>query len=325
MKRILLRLGDCVFVMRPLILIPAWSFFLLGAAAGSRRSPHPYTPDAFYYGFACLTAILVTAYLLNQIFDQESDRLNRKGHFLTQGIFRVRTVLLMALVVFSLASFLFRSVNDAQRSPLVFALALSLAYSLPPLRFVARPVVDLLANAVGYGGIAYATGFAAFDPSIASAAVLSLPYLFLVGATFLHTTILDIDGDRDAGKTSTSVFIGERASAVLACLLAGAGLVPAVLTSYNRYGDIISPVILSAGFVVFVYAAVKLLRTRDRSASSNAVQLTTATVTIPAVTAWPIYLVLILPLLISARYYYRARFGLSYPGPATTSGAPDDA
>ena len=33
-KRILLRIGDFIFVTRPLILIPAWSFYLLGARAG---------------------------------------------------------------------------------------------------------------------------------------------------------------------------------------------------------------------------------------------------------------------------------------------------
>jgi 4-hydroxybenzoate polyprenyltransferase len=316
MKRILLRLGDYVFVMRPLILVPAWSFFLLGAAAGSRQNPMADTPASLYYGFACLTAILVTAYLLNQIFDLESDRRNLKGHFLTRGIFKVRTVLVMAMVAFLFASYLFRSVGAAQRTPLVLALALSLAYSLPPLRLVARPFVDLLANAVGYGGVAYVTGYVAYDASIARAADLALPYVFFVGATFLHTTILDIDGDRNTDKTTTSVLIGVRASAVLACVLTVAGLFPAVLSAYRVHGEKSSLVILSIGLVVFVYAATRLLRTTNTSASSNAVQVVTVVVTITAAVAWPVYLALLVPIVVSARYYYRARFGLSYPGPA---------
>lgn len=319
MKKVLLRLGDFLFVMRPLILIPAWSFYLLGAAAGNRQSPHADTPASLYYGFACLTAILVTAYLLNQIFDLESDRRNRKGHFLTLGIFKVRTVLLMTVAAFLVASHLFRSVDAAQRAPLVLALALSLAYSLPPLRLVARPILDLLANALGYGGIAYVTGYVAYDASIAGAAVLALPYVFLVGATFLHTTILDIDGDRNTDKTTTSVLIGVRASAVLACVLAGAGLLLAVLSAYRTYAETSPPLILAVGFVVFCYAAFRISRTTVTSASSNAVQAATAVVTIVAAVAWPTYLALLVPIIVAARFYYRARFGLSYPGPAPTN------
>jgi 4-hydroxybenzoate polyprenyltransferase len=316
MKKLLLRLGDYVFVMRPLILIPAWSFYLLGAAAGERRSTWMSVPAPFLYGFACLSAILVTAYLLNQVFDQESDRRNRKGHYLTLGIFSVRTVVLMAVVAFLLASYFFRSVSAAQRIPLVLALVLSLAYSLPPLRLVARPFVDLLSNAVGYGGVAFVTGFASFDASIRDAVLLALPYFLLVGATFLHTTILDVDGDRDSGKITTSVVIGERRSAVLACVLAAAGLVPAVAVSFGTYGDRLSAMILGVCFVVFLYAAVKASGGRRSRASSNAVQAATVMVTLPAAISWPIYFTLLAPIIVAARFYYRARFGINYPGPA---------
>jgi 4-hydroxybenzoate polyprenyltransferase len=316
MKKILLRFGDYLFVMRPLILIPAWSFYLLGAALGERRGAIAAAPAPILYGFGCLTAILVTAYLLNQVFDQESDRRNKKGHFLTRGIFSVRAVVLMAMFAFLFASYLFRSVSAAQRIPLVLALVLSLAYSLPPLRLVARPFVDLLANAAGYGGIAFVTGFAAFDPSTRDAVLLALPYVLLVGATFLHTTILDVDGDRDSGKITTSVVVGERASAVLACGLAGAGLGPAAAVSLRIYGDKLSLMILAVCFVVFFYAAVRLYRERNSSASSNAVQAATVMVTIPAAISWPAYFALLVPIVVAARFYYRARFGINYPGPA---------
>jgi 4-hydroxybenzoate polyprenyltransferase len=320
MKKVLLRLGDYLFVMRPLILVPAWSFYLLGAAAGRRYAGDPtadiQAPAAFYYGFACLTAVLVTAYLLNQIFDVESDRLNRKGQFLTRGIFRVRTVVLMAMAAFMFASYFFRSLDAAQRLPLILALVLSLAYSLPPLRLVARPFVDLLANAAGYGGVAFAAGYTAWQPAVGDAVALSIPYVLLVGATFLHTTIMDLDGDMRSGKITTSVVIGVRASAVTACALAGAALAPAVAVSLRRFGDRLSPVIAAVCLVVFVYGAVRLLKTKDAAASSNAVQAATVTITIPAAIAWPGYFLLLAPIVVAARYYYRARFGISYPGPA---------
>jgi 4-hydroxybenzoate polyprenyltransferase len=327
MKRLLLRLGDYVFVMRPLILVPAWSFYLLGAAAGQRMSgvtprPADLAPDApaqFYIGLGCLTAILITAYLLNQVFDQETDRINDKGHFLTRGIFSVRTVVLMALVTFLIATYCFRFVDDAQRLPLVIAVVLSLAYSLPPLRLVARPFADLLSNAIGYGGVAYVAGFAAWHPPAPDAYLLALPYVFLVGATFLHTTIMDVEGDKRSGKITTSVVIGTAPSAALAWALSAAGLVPALAVSFARFGDKLAPVILAAGTAIFVHAALKLRKSRKDPVSSNAVQWATVLITIPAVVAWPAYLLLMIPLVVAARLYYRARFGVNYPGPAVSA------
>jgi 4-hydroxybenzoate polyprenyltransferase len=328
-KKLLLRIGDFVFVMRPLILVPAWSVYLLGAEAGRRTagaSPGPLegangTPAPFYHGFACLTAILVTAYLLNQIFDQESDRLNRKGHFLTRGILSVRTVVVMALIVFLFATYFFRFVQPAQRLPLTSAVILSLGYSIPPLRLVARPFVDLLSNAVGYGAIAFVAGFAAWDPTVADGALLAIPYVFLVAATFLHTTIMDFEGDKISGKNTTSVAIGIVPSAVLACVFSAMGLAAAIALSLPHYGDKLSPFILGASTAVFIYGAVNLRRSVTRGPSSNAVQAVTLMVTVPAAVAWPGYLFLLVPVVAAARLYYRARFGIQYPGPAAMGGA----
>lgn len=322
MKNLLLRIGDYVFVMRPLILVPAWSFYLLGAAAGRRAAgavPGPLDPvsgvaSPFYCGFACLTAILVTAYLLNQVFDQESDRLNNKGHFLTRGIFSVRTIVLMAVVVFLLATYFFRFVQPAQRVPLTIAVILSLGYSIPPLRLVARPFADLVANAVGYGAIAYVSGFAAWTPQVAEAALFSIPYVLLVGATFLHTTIMDIEGDRGSDKKTTSVVIGIIPSAVLACMLSAMGLALAITYSLLNYGDRFGIVILGVVTAVFIASAARLRRAATSASSSHAVQAATLVVTAPAVIAWPGYLFLLIPIVAAARLYYRARFGIKYPG-----------
>jgi len=316
MRRILLRIGDYIFVTRPLILIPAWSFYLLGASAGRDRTA--VAPPAFYYGFLCLTAILITAYLLNQIFDRESDRRNDKGHFLTRGIFKVRTAVFMAAAAFLCASYLFRSAGETQRTPLVAALVLSLVYSLPPLRLVARPVLDLLANAVGYAGVAYAAGYTAWGASSADAAARSIPYVALVGATFLHTTILDADGDAETGKITTTVAIGVARSAVLSGVLAASGWVWSLAVSLPAHGDWVAAVLLTLAIFVFASAAVRIAR-RPAAAtaiSSNAVQGAVAVVCVPAAIAWPWYLLLVVPVVVLSRFYYRARFGINYPGPS---------
>lgn len=326
-KRILLRIGDFVFVTRPLILIPAWSFYLLGARAGSSEPGGGAPAELLDAGLVCLTAILVTAYLINQIFDREADRLNHKGHYLTEGLLSVRTVVAMALVFFVVASIAFRNAVPAQRIPLAVSLMISLVYSLPPIRLCARPFVDLAANALGYGGLAFVIGFASRSELVISAWLQALPWVLLVGATFLHTTILDLDGDGRSGKITTSVKIGVGWSAFLAVLLAAAGTGWAWAVSWRGHSDLVAPVVLTIALAAFFYAYVRVGRAALSSGdgsqrlSSNAVQLSTLTTTAAAAIFAPLYLLVLVPLVILSRFYYRARFGLRYPGLARPGGA----
>jgi 4-hydroxybenzoate polyprenyltransferase len=319
LRRILLRIGDFVFVTRPLILIPVWSFFLLGT--GTRGVPWPGRDGALGYSFLCLTAIMVTAYLINQIFDRETDRHNNKGHYLTRGIFGVRTVVLMAMVTFAVASLSYQNTADGQRLPLALALVLSLIYSLPPIRLCARPFVDLAANAVGYGGIAFLVGHLAVDASVARGVERAIPYVLLVGATFMHTTILDIDGDRATGKITSSVMMGATASAWLALVLAALGLVWAAGLWWLR-GEVLPVVLVGLSLPVYIRSALAHSRgipERDRI-SSLTVQATTLIVTVAAAVIEPRYLLLAVPIVVASRFYYRQRFGVGYPGITRAAG-----
>lgn len=302
-ERILLRIGDYVFVLRPLILIPVWSFYLLGLhASGAPAGPS-------VYGLLSLTGIMIAAYLINQVFDTDADRLNDKGHYLTTGIFSARTIVLLALVALLAAMQMFRAAPHAQKVPLVLALILSLAYSLPPIRLCSRPFLDLAANAAGYGGVAYVCGYAAAGPDTAAAAWHALPWVLLVGATFLHTTILDAEGDARAHKRTTTVAIGIPASASTALVLAGAGVAAAFLLP----NGVIVRTVLPLSLPVFAYGYVTARR--GVPASSLVVQGATTVVTVAAVITEPWFLAVLVPLIIAARLYYRSRFGVSYPGP----------
>lgn len=289
---------------------PAWSFFLLGAAAGYQTGTgsalagsRPPFPEIT--ALLALTAILATAYLLNQIFDRETDRLNNKVFFLSRGLFTVKNLVFMALAYFLMASMLFHQVTAPQKLPLVMALLLSLTYSLPPARLCSRPAFDLLANAAGFGGIAFITGFTVYNPSSGEAIVLSLPYVFLTGGTFLFTTIMDLEGDRKTGKLTTGIAIGERNSERLACALIVAGLAIALAT---RNGMAVILVGLAAGVCIY------LLVRRPRGMHPLFVQAASLAVIVGATAAWPLYAAVIVPLVLLSRFYFQRRFGISYPG-----------
>ncbi|MFQ5512054.1 MAG: UbiA family prenyltransferase [Candidatus Krumholzibacteriia bacterium] len=306
----MLRLFDFVFVLRPLILIPAWSFYLIGAAQAEvpRSGTAAGLPSPSV--FVALTTILTTAYLLNQVFDRESDEKNGKCFYLSRGIFHARTLVIMALLSFLVASTAFRHVEGIHRGLLLGALVLSLFYSLPPLRLCARPFADMLANAAGYGGLAFALGYGASRPALAVVTAAS-PWALLVAATFLHTAILDVPGDRDSGKISTAVFLGAGTASWLAAFLHAAAVVTAILTR-NTAALWVTGALLPAA----AYAVVR----RDGRASSIVVQASTGVVAVAAAVFWPAYLLLIVPVVVLSRFYYKRRFGIIYPGLRNTSG-----
>lgn len=327
LKRIILRICDYLFVMRPLILIPAWSFYLLGSVV-ARRAAEGSSAAGLDVGLGCLTAIMACAYLVNQLFDQESDRYNNKCRYIADGIFKARSIILLAFVCFLVASTLLREVTPAQRTPLIAAMVLALAYSLPPLRLCARPFADLGANAVGYGGVAFVSGYGAVAPVGWETWMFALPYICLVGATFLHTTILDVRGDRASGKRSTTVVIGVPASLTLASLLTVAAFALAWLGPFRSDGDWTAPLVTGAALAMTV-AGLPVMRAHGRATgdpsepilrlSSHLVQGATAAVTLAAAVHWPAFFAVVIPLLGLSRFYYRERFNVEYPGPAKTA------
>ncbi len=307
-----------------MILVPAWAFYSLGAHA--HRVPRAFEHTAVIQSaFWCLSGVLAAAYVLNQIFDVESDRLNGKGLFLTRRVFRTRTMLLVALICFAGASLLYHNTRLIQRIPLVSALLLSLIYSLPPLRLCARPWWDLAANAIGYGGLAYVIGGGALSNDVIPMILRAVPWVLLVAGTFLHTTILDVEGDAAAGKHTTTVLIGERRSALLSLAFGAAAFVLTV-APWLRVGKIdwVPAIVTGGSLVAFAAAYYRLSHGRDLSiaeryairsrTSSYAVQVPTALVALAAAWKDPTFLVLLLPLVAFAHVYNHARFGVSYPG-----------
>jgi len=317
LARILLRAGDYIFVLRPLILVPVWSFYLLGARSGLLNAAPGATASVFPT-LACLTLLMASAYLINQVFDRRTDALNEKGHYLTRGIFSVRWVVGCAVALFLVAAWINRSLPAAQRAAMVAALLLAMAYSLPPLRLCARPFLDLLANAVGYGGVAFAAGYVAFDPAPAAAARAALPWMLLVGATFAHTTILDVAGDRAAGKRTLAVAIGAPRAARGAAIFALAASATAAV-AWRSTGDVLALVVTAPVALAYVRWAFPR-RTTPRS-SAHAVQGATALVALAAAWSEPLLLAVVVPLVLIARPYYRGRFGVAYPGPADDASA----
>ena len=286
---------DFFFALRPLVLVPAWSFFLLGHGLIAGEG----FPTL---RFLLLSLVLAAVHLVNQVVDAESDRLNGKGFFLQRGIFRARTYVLVASLLLGAALATAWGLGVAPVG-LSAAAALGLSYSLPPLRWSARPGCDLVANAIGYGGLATWIGAGEISAAVPWGARLGA-CMFAVGAVFLHTTLLDLEGDRRTGKQSSGVVLGVQRTRIVAAVLALAGCGAAAAAR--------APFLLGASLGLAVLATASWLAPRRCTSGMVSVGGTTL-FALAAGLHQPLFLLLLVLLVGATRIYYRRRFSLAYP------------
>jgi len=293
-----MRILDMFFALRPLVLVPAWSFFVLGQTLVRVPAPFP------WLRFILLSLVLAGVHLVNQVVDFESDRVNAKGIFLQRDIFSRRLYLLVACTCMA-AGLAVAATRNASPGLLAAATALGLAYSLRPLRLAARPGLDLVANAAGYGGIALLLGAGepALPPTGSWWPRLSCCML-AVGAVFLHTTLLDEDGDRRTGKTTTGVTLGPARTRAAAGILALAAAAVAVHAQ--------AAVLLLAASALALLA-VGAVAWPARVASRTVCVAGTAIFVLAAGWRTPLFLAGVLGLAVATRLYYKRRFDLAYP------------
>jgi 1,4-dihydroxy-2-naphthoate polyprenyltransferase len=292
-----MRVVDAFFALRPMVLVPAWSFFLLGHAAARHDAPFP------ALRLACFTLVMLGVHLVNQVMDRETDRINDKGYFLQRGIFAPRDYAIGAIAGLA-AGLGIASAAHASAGLLGVAAALGLAYSVPPLRLAARPGLDLVSNAAGYGVVAPLLGAgAAPDGAPGFSAAFLTSTACAVGAVFIHTTLLDVDGDRRTGKRTIGLVAGPRVGRALGAFLALAAAVWAVRTPWPLFGASALLAIVATGAAWIP----------GRISSRTVCVAATGAYGLAAGIVWPPFLVALFILAVTTRAYYARRFGLRYP------------
>lgn len=299
------RFQDYLFLTRPMILIPVWTFYLLGAYHGMRGD----VPDTgrLLAGAASFTALMGAVYIINQITDRDADRANRKLFLVPDGIVspgaaRIEAAVLIA-VAFLIAAFL------SARFAIVLAagLALGVAYSVDPVRLKKRAALDVLANAVGNGILNTLAGWAAIGAPLDGWYVLA-PYPFAVASVHLTTTLADIRGDAAAGLRTSGVLLGARAGLPTAAALMAAAAVAAALAG-NRPALYASLASLPA----FLIPAGGGRGERPHARLLFPAKVSTLIYSIVTGFLFPLYLPVLAVVILLTRRYYGARFGMRYP------------
>ncbi len=306
---------DYVFLLRPTLLFPVWAFLLVGfhrERFGGLGDLKPILdfPPPLLLGFLAYSLLMGATYVVNQIYDRETDRRNRKLFLLADGILPVTGawIYTVGLIVVSLGLlFLFRSKPQFSQILALWLASgfLGFAYSVPPLRLKGRPFWDLAANGVGYGVLNVLFGAALAHPVAPSFLGLTLPYLLAVGAVFLLTTLADLPGDRATGARTTGVVLGARPTAFLALVL----LSSALLAAYRLR----CPLVFWTALLVWPLFLIAVVRAHDRSWVPFVFRSAGALFGLLVAVKFPVFLLLGALTLLAMKLYYRQRFGINYP------------
>jgi homogentisate phytyltransferase/homogentisate geranylgeranyltransferase len=314
MMTILKKAADMIFLLRLPLLAPVWTVLILGWIAGN--------PSARIGEFACGTLficlfgfslLVASIYVVNQIQDIESDRINKKLFLLPQGIISIPTA--WTLAVICAAAGLAIAFTQGMWMFILFVLGfiVGILYNLPPASLKNRAAGGVTANSIGHGAITFLVGWLAAKNGQVMTAELLIPGLlsslapgFANGAVFLATTIPDAAGDRLTGKKTFCVAYGEKATAIAAVIMCVCALGTSFLLE-NHFWVMAVPAALS--LVIFINFAVTAKKESAFYSFKWPVFLLSAMVTLFV----PVYGALILITFVSGRIYYKLRFGIVYP------------
>jgi homogentisate solanesyltransferase len=257
---------------------------------------------------------VASIYVVNQIVDIESDRINHKLFLLPHGFLGIRTAwVLAALCATGGIGTALLWFDGVMAVLFLFGLVLGLLYNLPPARLKNGAIGGVVANFLGHGVCTYLVGWYAARwipgqgiPTVDEWLVPSLGPGFANAAVFLATTIPDAEGDRATGKRTFCVAYGEKATAVTAALFCLFALVSTLAMQYNRW---VMAVPTAMSLALFIYHAIVTRKEMAFQTFKWPVFLLSAFVSVHV----PTYGILILCTFFGSRAYYRWRFGIDYP------------
>jgi 4-hydroxybenzoate polyprenyltransferase len=313
---------DCFFLLRIPLLVPVWTIFLLGIITGSSDArvggvftgSTALSPVA-WWGLLGFSLIVASIYVVNQIVDIESDRINHKLFLLPHGFISVRTAWILAAVcAFGGSAVSIFLINSPTITALfIISLFVGFLYNLPPVQLKNSALGGVTANALGHGMLTFLTGWfivhngEPFSRATLMAGLISgLAPTLANAAVYLATTIPDAEGDRRTGKKTFCVSFGEKKTAIIAAIFCAGTLISSFYMLYNTW---VMAVPSGISLLIFILFAVSTTRERSFKAFKWPVILLSIFVALFI----PEYALLILLTFIGSKIYYKWRFNFDYP------------
>jgi len=299
---------DYLFVLRPTLFFPVWTLSAAGYWAQERFAASHLEPDHWplpvMYAVALYTLAMGSVFLVNQIMDVESDRLNNKLYLIANGDVTLRhawiETLLLTVLPFGLAA--------CWRRELAIVMVLSILilgwlYSCPPFSLKNRPISGALTNLCG-GYLVFSFGWLIGSPPDRTMFLHATPYALGLLSVYFFTTLPDLQGDKAAKKITVAVKFGHNA-----VLFAGfiTDLAAILMAVYTNDPVILIPTLLSLPFFA------KAVITKNMADVLRTNKFSTLFLSLAICIKYYLYLVIITFVFIFSKWYYKKRFSIDYP------------
>ncbi|MFH1761638.1 MAG: UbiA family prenyltransferase [bacterium] len=311
--------------MRPVLLAPVWTILLLGYYHGlvyqQKKVPFfSFNLKEVLPVFFLWSIIVGGIYIINQIYDKENDKINKKLFLISEG--HVSVPAAWCLTLFLYLGGIIGGFLISREIFIIFIISIifSFIYSAPPLSCKNRPFCGLFSNILGHGIIGFAVGWFIIPAndltSIIPLLKIVIPYSMAIGITFLCTTLPDMDGDKKTGKITFSVKYGKRKTAHFIAFLFLIMMVSTVIPIKIPLGTDVGfndiPLLLYAEILALPFFIKMVINPSDQNINW-AVKIPVLSISvIIALFFWWYFLLLFIVCLFS-RLYYKKRFGLNYP------------
>jgi 4-hydroxybenzoate polyprenyltransferase len=323
LKKIISFVFDLFFLIRPTLLVPVWTVLFLGWVTARDRNFFDLSLDfssPFSKMFLAFTAVVGYIYIVNQIVDRESDRINNKLFILPNNHVSVHFAGFFAgaLLVFSLLLSWFY-LDLLCFLIILLAAILGFFYNCRPFKLKDRPWGGFIANSFGHGVLTYYAGWYVAHLSFTYGADLSQPFGipaigfvyalsagFANGAVYLSSTISDLEGDKKVNKRTFTVVYGIKNTSLLATICVCFSFLTAFLIPYSSWTMIIPSAICVPLFF-------SLYKTQKIENAFKTFRYPVVILSIMTSVFVPAYAVLVIATVIISRIYYKKRFNYEYP------------
>lgn len=300
-----IKILDYVFLLRLTLFYPIWTFFLAGCWGGSRLGKGiddiTHSVESFWVAVS-LTLLMGSIYILNQIQDVETDRINKKCFHIADGIISVKEAYIEAILL-AVVSLGFGFWVDLRVGiEFAFLFFLFWLYSFPPARWKNRPFMGLFSNGM-LGFICYSLGWIA-EGGGGLIKFQMFAYFFACSAVYLNTTLPDIEGDRKTKKMTIGVKYGVRKTVVWALILE----IITVLMAFF-YKDWLLFFASIAVFPLFLMSTIR----QSVAAAIQVTKLSVMSLTLAVCVFFPLYILPVFGVFFLSRWYYKKRFDFDYP------------
>lgn len=296
-----MKIIDFIFAARPLLHFPSWSIFLITAfiigGDGKESANH-------FLALAGMTLMIAGVYFINQLYDYDTDLINRKLGFLQSGLIRPQEMVSAYLAVSLVGIIIGGAVGLSTLASYLIIFILGYLYSAPPFKLKDHPLGGLLINGIGFGLIVPMTVPGFWDGGSSIRLYLPLYFTLTSAAGYLLTIIPDRKGDILSGKITLATNHSDHFLIGLGIMLLFLSALCAFLMAQNY--------LLIFSFVSLGLFSASLLYPRE-NLILLACKFPILLLSILAGCYFPVYIVFMLAVIIMSRLYFKRRFGIIYP------------